>query len=114
MLFQSFILGLMNDTYAAMISQVFGIIFLSTPHKGSNFARVLNNILSVSMVSSSKTYVAELTSESPTLKHINEQFRLVVKDLQIVSFYETRATRIAGSNIMVDSDPHPRPCDLCS
>ncbi|KAL1880762.1 hypothetical protein Daus18300_001376 [Diaporthe australafricana] len=102
---QAFILGLMNDTYAAMISQVFGIIFLSTPHKGSNFARVLNNILSVSVVSSSKTYVAELNSESPTLKHINEQFRLVVKDLQIVSFYETHTTRIAGSSVMaVDQD----------
>jgi hypothetical protein len=92
---------MLDDSYASMMSQVFGVIFLSTPHKGSAFARTLNNILSVSFLSSSKIYVAELETQSPTLQSINEQFRLVCKNLQLVSFYETLKTNIGGTKKLV-------------
>jgi hypothetical protein len=92
---------MLNDEFSAMITSVVGVIFLSTPHKGSDFARTLNNILSVSMVSSAKVYVSELGSHSPTLKDINEQFRLVCKRLRLVSFYETLKTRVGISKTLV-------------
>jgi hypothetical protein len=84
-----------------MISRVFGVIFLATPHRGSNYARTLNKVLSASMVTNAKVYVAELEAMSPTLRDINEQFRLVCKPLQIVSFYESLKTMVGGSKVMV-------------
>jgi len=84
-----------------MISRVFGIIFLATPHRGSNYARTLNKVLSASMVTNAKVYVAELEGMSPTLRDISEQFRLVCKPLRIVSFYESLKTMVGGSKVMV-------------
>jgi hypothetical protein len=95
-------MGMLDDTYSAVISQVLGMIFLSTPHKGSSYAHILNNILSASPISSFKLFVAELESQSPTLLTINEQFRLVCKELKLVSFYETLKTSVGvGTKRMV-------------
>lgn len=93
----------MDDSYSDMIARVFGVIFLSTPHKGSEFAHTLNNILSASLVLSTKVYLSELETMSPTLQDINEQFRLVCKPLRLVSFYETEKTSIGGSKKLVRS-----------
>ena len=91
-----------------MVSRVFGVIFLATPHKGSNYARILNNILAASIITNAKLYVAELESDSPTLQDINEQFRLVCKPLRLVSFYESLKTQVGSSRVMVNlyAAPH--------
>ncbi|KAK3370531.1 hypothetical protein B0H63DRAFT_317889 [Podospora didyma] len=98
---QAYILGTLDDSYSDIISRVFGIIFLATPHRGSRYARTLNSILSASIITKAKIYVAELEAMSPTLQDINEQFRLVCKSLHLISFYESLKTQIGTSKVLV-------------
>lgn len=70
------------------------MVFLATPHKGSGFAQTLNSILKTSPGGSAKAYVAELEKKSGSLQDINEQFRNVCGDLELVSFYETLKTSL--------------------
>jgi hypothetical protein len=85
-----------------MISRVFGIVFLATPHKGANSAKLLNTLLSTYPLSSSKIYISELEKNSGLLQDINDQFRTVCEELKLVSFYETRKTylRVVGGRIV--------------
>ena len=83
-----------------------GILFLSTPHRGSAFARTLNQILSISLLGlSRKTYIAELESGSTSLQDINEQFSTICEDLDLVSFYESLETPVGGTKKRVDLPP---------
>lgn len=60
-------------------------------------AQILKNILKVTPGLSTKAYVAELERNSSILQDINEQFRNICGDLELVSFYETLKTNpIAG------------------
>jgi hypothetical protein len=76
------------------------MLFLSTPHRGTNLAEILNRVLSVSFHQSSKAYITDLKRNSPALADINEQFRHYAPDLQIISFYETLQTSMGPSNIV--------------
>lgn len=88
--------------YQDIIKAVSSIIFLSTPHRGTNLAETLNRILQVSFVSNPMQFIAELASGSQTLQKLNEQFRHIAPKLQIVSLYETRPTPVLRkSQIMV-------------
>lgn len=74
---KAFILGQHDDHYRELIRAVSGIVFLSTPHRGSNLADVLNKILSACIFNfSPKEYISELRINSPTLQEINEQFEI--------------------------------------
>lgn len=77
------------------------IVFLSTPHRGSNLAAALNRILDVTPTTSRKKFIAELSAGSATLEMLNEKFRHAAPELDIVSFYETRATTIFGRKQIV-------------
>ena len=71
------------------------MVFLGTPHHGSNLAKVLNRILAASFIGPSpKQYVADLAENSPAIEDLNEQFRNFLSKLQITSFYETHRTTI--------------------
>lgn len=91
---EAYIQGGTDPQYQDLIRNVTAILFLATPHRGSNFAETLNRILSVSLISAPKEYVNDLSKNSGTLQRINETFRHVVKGLDIASLYETRPTRI--------------------
>ncbi|RYP71363.1 hypothetical protein DL771_004851 [Monosporascus sp. 5C6A] len=65
------------------------IFFLATPHRGSDYAATLNNILMVSGVMSSRPYIRDLTTGSTSTELINNDFGKYANDLQIFSFYET-------------------------
>jgi hypothetical protein len=67
---------------------------MSTPHRGTHLAETLNRILQVSFVTNPMQFIAELAVGSQTLQKLNEQFRHVAPKLQIVSFYETRPTKM--------------------
>lgn len=77
------------------------MVFLSTPHQGSGFADALNNILRTTPTMSAKAYVGELAKGSTSLQDINEQFRNACAGLELVSFYETLKTSIAGQKKLV-------------
>jgi hypothetical protein len=85
-------LGMNDPSYEDVVKSVSSIIFLSTPHRGTNLAETLNRILQVSFVSNPMQFIAELAAGSQTIQKLNEQFRHVAPKLQIVSFYETRPT----------------------
>lgn len=84
--------GQNDPAYESIIKAISSIIFLSTPHRGTNLADTLNRILQVSFVASPMQFIAELAAGSQTLQKLNEQFRHAAPKLQIVSFYETRPT----------------------
>jgi len=92
---QAFILGQNDAHYKDIVQSVSGIIFLGTPHRGSNLAQVMNRVLQASVFNhSAKEYITELQRNSPTLQEINDQFRNIATDLSIVSFFETRPTTV--------------------
>ncbi|KAL8668337.1 MAG: hypothetical protein Q9168_007032 [Polycauliona sp. 1 TL-2023] len=90
----AFILARSDDKYSKIVSQIHGMLFLSTPHKGSKYAHTLNNILNAAPSSARKIYVSELELNSTSLQDINEQFRTMCGDLTLVSFYESLKTTV--------------------
>jgi triacylglycerol esterase/lipase EstA (alpha/beta hydrolase family) len=103
---QAYMQGQNDPTYKEIIKAISSIIFLSTPHRGTNLAETLNNILQVSFVSNPKQFIAELATGSQTLNKLNEGFRHVAPNLQIVSFYETRPTAMLKKNVKIVSFYH--------
>ena len=91
-----------DDEFKGPISQVKAVLFLSTPHQGTNLAETLNRILSVSIFNHTpKQYISELKQNSPFIEDINEEFRKHAPRLQIFSFYETLETAIGPRRVMV-------------
>jgi hypothetical protein len=86
--------GQIDPTFSNIIKSVSAVVFLSTPHRGTNLAETLNRILQVSFVANPMQFIAELATGSQTLQKLNEQFRHVASKLEIVSFYETRPTAL--------------------
>lgn len=92
----------MNDEYKDIVSKVKAVLFLSTPHRGTDLADILNKILSSSVFGHSpKDYVNELTKKSPTIDELNEQFRHHAAKLQIFSFYETLTTTVGPLKTLI-------------
>ncbi|KAJ5834799.1 Cytochrome cd1-nitrite reductase-like C-terminal heme d1 [Penicillium robsamsonii] len=99
---QAYILGQNDDQYSEIVSSISAILFLATPHRGSNLAEILNKILTVSLFNHSpKLYIAELRAGSQTVAALNEQFRHIAPNLDILSFYETLQTSIGPKKMMV-------------
>jgi hypothetical protein len=93
--------GQNDPMYEAIITSVSSIIFFATPHRGTNLAETLNRILQVCFTTNPTQFIAELAQASQTLQKLNEQFRHVAPKLQIVSFYETRPTKVFKMTQMV-------------
>lgn len=94
-----------------MLSSVLGVMFLSTPHNGSSHAGLLNNVLAATM-GKSKTYMSDIASNSTFIEDLNEQFRGVCEDIQLISVYETLPTKLGPLKRMVclmsatNNNPH--------
>ncbi|KAI4224789.1 MAG: hypothetical protein L6R40_008417 [Gallowayella cf. fulva] len=99
---KALILGQNDEQYKQLITSARAILFLSTPHRGTNLAELLNRILAVSVFNhSARQYIAELRQNSPALQDINEQFRNIAPNLNIFSFYETQQTAVGPKKMMV-------------
>lgn len=97
---QAYIQGQHDPIYQDIIKAVTSIIFLSTPHRGTNLAETLNRILQVSLVASPMQFISELVGGSQALQRLNEQFRHIAPKLRIISLYETRPTPVLRSKIV--------------
>ncbi|KAI8955156.1 hypothetical protein F4801DRAFT_529818 [Xylaria longipes] len=98
---EAYIQGQNDPAYTEIIRAISSIIFLSTPHRGTNLAETLNRILRVSIVGNPMQFITELSTGSQTIQKLNEQFRHIAPRLQVVSFYETRPTSMARTQVMV-------------
>src|SRR5579862_3547808 len=70
------------------------MVFLATPHRGSDHAAVLNNILRASVAHNFRAYIANLDRTSEMLALLNDSFRHYAQDLSLYSFYESRETNL--------------------
>ncbi|KAL8710362.1 MAG: hypothetical protein Q9225_007304 [Loekoesia sp. 1 TL-2023] len=99
---KAYIIGKHDDEYSSILSQIYGILFLATPHRGAQYAKMLNNILSSApIVAPPKAYVADLDTHSAALQDINEQFRTICHELVLVSFFETLKTSFGLTKILI-------------
>ncbi|RFU24043.1 hypothetical protein B7463_g12297, partial [Scytalidium lignicola] len=83
-----------RDRYSSLLSQIKGVFFFGTPHRGTNLAQwaaLLENILKVSSLgtSSNARLMKELQSRSEILSKISKSFVERGKSLTIFTFYET-------------------------
>ena len=99
---KAYILGKYTSEYTDIVSKIYGIIFLATPHRGAQYAKILNNILSAAPFGAPpKAYVADLDTQSRALQDVNEQFRTLCSDLALVSFFETLKTSFGLSKTII-------------
>ncbi|KAJ5132794.1 hypothetical protein N7448_006952 [Penicillium atrosanguineum] len=88
----------------------FGILFLGTPHNGSDIAKwglLLHNIctavLPKKVMEGSSQLVQALRKDNETLQHINSLFADIMGRFHIYLFHETRSTDMRGTReIIVD------------
>lgn len=81
------------------------MVFLATPHRGSDLATILNNILRASAAHSSRAYIANLDRSSEMLALLNDSFRHYAQNLTLYSFYESQQTNLrVRSEIIVPQD----------
>ncbi|KAI1394272.1 uncharacterized protein F4822DRAFT_435924 [Hypoxylon trugodes] len=97
---KAYLLGLHDENYKDVTRSISAIMFLSTPHRGTNLATILNRVLAASF-QSSKNFISDLNKSSPAIEELNEQFRHFSLGLSIWSFYETMATSIGFKKIMI-------------
>ena len=96
------ILGRNDPQYKDVIVSTRAIVFLSTPHRGSDLSAILNCIVAVLMVEHSpKNYVADLNRNSAALQDINDQFMFLAPTMQLFSLYETQPAAIGLRRVMV-------------
>ncbi|KAF1836460.1 NACHT and WD domain protein [Decorospora gaudefroyi] len=98
---EAYMQGQNDPEYEDIVKAISAIVFLATPHRGTNLAKILNRILQSTPLTNSKQFISELTRNSSTLQKLNEQFRHIAPKLQIVSFYETQPTSIGFKNARV-------------
>ncbi|KAH8881087.1 hypothetical protein GQ53DRAFT_848516 [Thozetella sp. PMI_491] len=98
---KAYLEGRLDDRFSSIIDAIKAVVFLSTPHRGSDLSEFLSKVLAISPGSSSKQYVSELSSQGPFLRATNEQFRHVASKLQIFSFYETLETQTGLTSAMI-------------
>ena len=79
------------------------IFFLATPHRGADYASLLNGILAVSGFSSSREYISDLRRGSTSAQLINEDFGRLASSLHLYSFYET-LPMVIGSSLVVEKE----------
>jgi hypothetical protein len=99
---KAYLLGQDEETYQDIISSISAVVFLATPHRGSNLADDLRRLLKV-LFQPSRDFVNDLSQGSRVLEELNEKFRHVAPKLSICSFYEMLATPVAYGllNLMV-------------
>lgn len=91
----------------------YGILFLGTPHKGSNLAawgsrleRICGAVMPKKVLDSSSGLVDALKSNNETLQNIDRQFIQIMNRFHIYFFHEGKPTDLRTTRAFVS---HPRP-----
>ena len=100
---QAYILARQDASYQTLAKRFHTIYFLATPHRGSDKADLLNNILRAAY--SSRAYVVDLGRGSGAIQAINDDFRQYSGTIDLWSFYETQKLNVkVFSTLIVDKD----------
>lgn len=99
---KAFVQGHLNNEFRDIMCMIKAVLFLATPHRGTDLADTLNKFLSSSVFGHNpKEYVTELAKRSPTIDELNEAFRHHASKLRIFSFYETLTTAMGPISVMI-------------
>ncbi len=103
---QAYVIAHRDLSLADLAKRVEAMVFLATPHRGSNLAKVLNNILRASVVLTGRSYISNLDSQNEILSQLNDAFRHYVADVELYSFSESRPTKfyLQPSELIVRPD----------
>ncbi len=100
---KAYMLARQDSAYETLTKRFHTIYFLATPHRGSNSAKLLHDILQITY--SSIAYVGGLERGSGAIQAINDEFRNHSTDTNLWSFYETqKLTRGVFGKLIVDPD----------
>lgn len=100
---KAYMLARQDRLHQSLADRIQVIFFLGTPHRGSDSARLLKNVLQIA--SSAPAYVTELVRGSGSLQAINDEFRQFSGDVELWSFYETQKLSAKGfSALIVDPE----------
>lgn len=100
---KAYMLAKQSSNARILVDRMRTMYFLATPHRGSDSAKLLNNILLIT--NTSRLYVADLQRGSQAIQSINDEFRSYSEDIAIWSFYETQKLKIKlVSVLIVDPD----------
>lgn len=91
---QTYILAKQMTVYKDISERITAIIFIATPHTGSELAPILDRIFR--MTSGLRPYLEDLRRNSDTVQMINTLFPTHSTDLMLHSFYETEPLSLGG------------------
>ncbi|KAJ5989703.1 hypothetical protein N7481_004913 [Penicillium waksmanii] len=101
---QACIQGIKDSQYQSLIRSTFAMIFLATPHHGSEVADLMDDaIRKMSLGFFLKPYVTELRSDSNVLNRIDKNFLSSLPGITIASFYETRGVPLTSRMVVKKS-----------
>ncbi|KAI0389432.1 hypothetical protein F5Y17DRAFT_462758 [Xylariaceae sp. FL0594] len=103
---KAYILARQDHINQSIADRILCMFFLATPHRGSDSARLLNNILQASIVLSSRQYITDIFKGSFSLQIINDEFSAYKDQIQLWSFYETMKTKTGPgtASLIVERD----------
>ena len=89
------IIDAFNNSHPTRICEnVRSILFMGTPHRGSDLATILANVLGVVFVK--KVFVNQLKPNCETVTELNRLFSARTKTMELVSFFESTGTGRLG------------------
>ena len=89
----------LRSKYRPMVLSTTGMLFFGTPHLGSklgSLASIVNRTATAARLTSSSRAPAELQAHEPGLQEIDADFAEIANHIDIVSFFEERATAGVG------------------
>lgn len=97
---KAYIIARQDPGLQELAARVQSMFFLGTPHRGSDLAVILRNMLQVTW--NSKPFINDLVSNSNALVEINDAFRHYSSGLSLWSFFETQPASNRLDVLVVD------------
>ncbi|KAI4124449.1 MAG: hypothetical protein LQ347_005731 [Umbilicaria vellea] len=104
LIYSSEIRGPKTEHLRSIFVSTFGILFLGTPHKGSDMAQwgsrlewICNAVMPKKIVDSQPQLIEALKSNNETLQNIDRQFIQLMSKYHIYFFHEAKPTDVKGT-----------------